>query len=219
MLAVPPLDALRYLHKADPLERRVTFDDLQTRPLGFQSAMPRDPIASMTNSFEFRVREGEMFEAAKSAATTMTAEKMREATAEHVASTEGLPRELAGLLVAPPAVDAAVAAHGGASGLHAAEFAAQQSDARLAEAMQLHRDHAAAQSSVSLHTPAVPHTPIAQVLSGVDQAGQYLPPPGGPLASAVSPRQWATAMQTWMSERAQRGVAPIPGMQSAQDLG
>ena len=93
---VPPLDALRYLHKADPLERRVTFDDLQTRPLGFQSAMPRDPIASMTNSFEFKVREGEMFEAAKSAATTMTAEKMREATAEHVASTEGLPLELAG---------------------------------------------------------------------------------------------------------------------------
>ena len=98
---VPPLDALRYLHKADPLERRVTFDDLQTRPLGFQSAMPRDPIASMTNSFEFKVREGEMFEAAKSAATTMTAEKMREATAEHVASTEGLPLELAGRLTAP----------------------------------------------------------------------------------------------------------------------
>ena len=76
MLTVPPLDALRYIHKADPLERRVTFDDLQTRPLGFQSAMPRDPIASMTNSFEFKVREGEMFEANKAAASTMTAEKL-----------------------------------------------------------------------------------------------------------------------------------------------
>ena len=220
---VPPLDALRYISKADPLERRVTFDDLQTRPLGFQSAMPRDPIASMTNSFEFKVREGEMFEANKAAVSTMTAEKLQEATAQHVASTEEVPLELASRLVAPPRADAALMAHaapGGTGEGHAAQFAAQEAEARLAEALQLHRDHAAAQSSVSLHTPAVPHTPILQALDGVDGAGQFLPAPAMSMENpAADTRQWARAMQTWMSEQAQRGMAPIPGVQAAQDLG
>ena len=43
-------------------------------------------LKDATANFEFKVREGEMFEAAKSAVSTMTAEKMREATAQHVAS-------------------------------------------------------------------------------------------------------------------------------------
>ena len=53
-----PLDALRYQSRADPLERQVTFDDLQARPLGFQTAMPRDPIAAQVDSLEFKSREG-----------------------------------------------------------------------------------------------------------------------------------------------------------------
>ena len=69
-----PMDALRYQSRADPLERRVTFDDLQVRPLGWQTSMQRDLIAAQVDSLEFKSREGEMFENAKAATQAVNVE-------------------------------------------------------------------------------------------------------------------------------------------------
>ena len=52
------LDRLKYQSRAEPLEKQLTFDDLQNRPLGFQSAIPRNPIGEAMNSLEFKSMEG-----------------------------------------------------------------------------------------------------------------------------------------------------------------
>ena len=101
MAVVAPMDSLRYLSKADPLERRVTFDDLQTRPLSWQSAMPRDPVAEQVNSLAFRSMEGQMYENAKAAAQAVNVEKMKEVAASQVASANEIPHPLATQLVSP----------------------------------------------------------------------------------------------------------------------
>ena len=38
------LDRLQYLSRAAPLEKQLSFMELQQRPLGFQTAIPREPI-------------------------------------------------------------------------------------------------------------------------------------------------------------------------------
>ena len=58
------IDRLMYQSRAAPLEKQLTFDELQNRPLGFQSAIPRDPTGEAMNSLEFKNAEGQMFEAA-----------------------------------------------------------------------------------------------------------------------------------------------------------
>ena len=63
------MDRLKYQSQAVPLEKQLTFDELQNRPLGFQSAIPRDPIGEAMNSLEFKSMEGAMFENAAYAST------------------------------------------------------------------------------------------------------------------------------------------------------
>ena len=58
------IDRLMYQSRAAPLEKQLTFDELQNRPLGFQSAIPRDPIGEAMNSLEFKSMEGAMYEGA-----------------------------------------------------------------------------------------------------------------------------------------------------------
>ena len=87
-----PIDALRYQSRADPLERQVTFDDLQARPLGFQTSMPRDPVAAQVDSLEFKYHEGELFKNAKAAAQAVHAEQLKEVAAAHLAPPEMLPK-------------------------------------------------------------------------------------------------------------------------------
>ena len=71
------LDRLRYQSKADPLEKQLTFAELQNRPLGFQSAIPRNPIGEAMNSLEFKSMEGAMYEGAAYASKMLRSEQMR----------------------------------------------------------------------------------------------------------------------------------------------
>ena len=61
------LERLRYLSSSAPLEKQITFNDLQHMPLGFQTAMPRDPLAEQMHSLEFKNNEALMYESAASA--------------------------------------------------------------------------------------------------------------------------------------------------------
>ena len=56
------LGRLQYLSQAAPLEKQLSFNELQNRPLGFQTAIPRDPIGESMNSLEFKSMEGAMYE-------------------------------------------------------------------------------------------------------------------------------------------------------------
>ncbi len=51
------LDRLPYLSQAAPLEKQLSFDELQHRPLCFQTAIPRNPIGEAMNSLEFKSME------------------------------------------------------------------------------------------------------------------------------------------------------------------
>ena len=44
------LDDLRYLNKSAPLEHKLTFNELQARPTGFQTAIPVDTTLEQMNS-------------------------------------------------------------------------------------------------------------------------------------------------------------------------
>ena len=72
------LDRLRYQSKAEPLEKQITFDELQNRPLGFQSAIPRNPIGEAMNSLEFKSMEGAMYEGAAYASKMIRSEQMND---------------------------------------------------------------------------------------------------------------------------------------------
>ena len=61
------LDQLRYLNKSEPLEHKLTFNELQARPVGFQTAIPVDSTLEKMNSLGFKAMEGAMFEAANMA--------------------------------------------------------------------------------------------------------------------------------------------------------
>ena len=61
------LDQSRYLNKSEPLEHKLTFIELQARPVGFQTANPVDSTLEKKNSLGFKAMEGAMFEAASMA--------------------------------------------------------------------------------------------------------------------------------------------------------
>ena len=72
------LDRLQYLSQAAPLEKQLTCRELQNRPLGFQTAMPREPIGEAMNSLEFKSMEGAMYENAAYAGQMMRSEQMKD---------------------------------------------------------------------------------------------------------------------------------------------
>ncbi len=49
------LEELRYLNQSTPLQHKLTFNKLQNRPVGVQTAIPRDTTLEAMNSLEFRV--------------------------------------------------------------------------------------------------------------------------------------------------------------------
>ena len=80
------LEKLRYLSQSGPLEKQITFNELQNMPLGFQTAMPRDPIHEQMNSMEFKNMEGMMYEAAANSTKQIRQEEMREAMVDEAAA-------------------------------------------------------------------------------------------------------------------------------------
>ena len=86
-------DNLRYLSQSAPLEKQITFNDLQNRPTGFQTAIPRNPIAEQMGSMEFKNMEGMMYEAAASSSKQVRQEQMREAMVDEAAAIHGVPHQ------------------------------------------------------------------------------------------------------------------------------
>ena len=72
------LDTLRYQSTADPLEPHVSFDQLQSRPTGFQTSMERSPMDEQMNSLQFRDMEGRMFDQARGASQQILQEQARD---------------------------------------------------------------------------------------------------------------------------------------------
>ena len=87
------VDKLRYLSQSAPLEKQITFNDLQNRPTGFQTAIPRDPVAVQMGSMEFKSMEGMMYEAAASSSKQIRQDQMREAMVDEAAAVHGMPHQ------------------------------------------------------------------------------------------------------------------------------
>ena len=87
------LERLKYLSQSGPLEKQITFNELQNMPLWFQTAMPRDPIHEQMNSMQFKNREGMMYEAAANSTKQIRQEEMREAMVDEAAAIHGMPRQ------------------------------------------------------------------------------------------------------------------------------
>ena len=95
------LDNLRYRSKSAPLEHQLTFNELQNVPLGFKTAMPREPVAEQMSSLEFKNMEGMMFEQAQQASKAIRSEKMTEVLIDHAAAMNEVPRDAMAAGVAP----------------------------------------------------------------------------------------------------------------------
>ena len=87
------LEKVRYLSQSAPLEKQITFNELQNMPLGFQTAMPRNPIHEQMNSMEFKNMEGLMYEAAANSTKQIRQEEMREAMVDEAAAIHGMPHQ------------------------------------------------------------------------------------------------------------------------------
>ena len=79
------LDNLRYQNRSTPLEHKLTFNELQARPVGFQTAIPVDTTLEQMNSLAFKSMEGAMFESANMASSQIRAEKQTEVMVDHAA--------------------------------------------------------------------------------------------------------------------------------------
>ena len=88
------INRLMYQSRAAPLEKQLTFDELQNRPLGFQSAIPRDPIGEAMNSLEFKSMEGAMYEGAAYASKMLRSEQMNEVMVAEAAAQNGIPHNV-----------------------------------------------------------------------------------------------------------------------------
>ena len=86
------LEKLRYLSQSGPLEKQITFNELQNMPLGFKTAMPRDPIHEQMNSMQFKNMEGLMYEQAATSSKQIRQEEMRESMVDEAAAMHGMPR-------------------------------------------------------------------------------------------------------------------------------
>ena len=95
------LDELRYQSRSTPLEKRLTFNDLQARNVGFQSPIPVDPILEQMNSLAFKATEGAMFEAANHAAGAIRNEKLTEVMTDQAAALNEIPRTAAQAMATP----------------------------------------------------------------------------------------------------------------------
>ena len=95
------LEELRYLNQSTPLEHKLTFNELQNRAPGFQTAIPRDTTLEAMNSLQFKSMEGAMFEAANMASGQIRAEQQTGALIDHAAAINQIPRTAAAAMAAP----------------------------------------------------------------------------------------------------------------------
>ena len=86
------LDNLRYQNRSAPLEHKITFNELQSRPVGFQTAIPIDTTLEKMNSLEFKSMEGAIFEAASMASGQIRAEKQTEVMVDQAAAMNEISR-------------------------------------------------------------------------------------------------------------------------------
>ena len=94
------LDEIQYRSRSAPLEKRLTFNDLQARNVGFQSPIPVDPTLEQMNSLAFKSMEGAMFESANMASGQIRAEKQTEVMIDEAAARNEIPRTAAAAMVA-----------------------------------------------------------------------------------------------------------------------
>jgi len=83
------------------LEHKLTFNELQARPVGFQTAIPIDTTLEKMNSLEFKSMEGAMFEAANMASGQIRAQKQTEVMVDQAAAINEIPRMAAEAMAAP----------------------------------------------------------------------------------------------------------------------
>ncbi len=95
------LDELRYLSRSTPLEHKLTFNELQNRPPGFQTAIPQDTTAEQMGSLQFKAMEGALFEAANMASNQVRSERMTEQLIDQAAAQNQIPRVDAAAMAAP----------------------------------------------------------------------------------------------------------------------
>ena len=95
------LDQLRYLNRSEPLEHKLTFNELQSRPIGFQTAIPVDSTLEKMNSLGFKAMEGAMFEAANMASGQIRAQKQTEVMVDQAAALNEIPRTAAAAMAQP----------------------------------------------------------------------------------------------------------------------
>ena len=93
------LDDLRYLNKSAPLEHKLTFNELQARPTGFQTSIPVDTTLEQMNSLAFKSMEGAMYENAAYAGQQMRSEQLKDVMVSEAAARHGLPHDLSHELV------------------------------------------------------------------------------------------------------------------------
>ena len=116
------LDQLRYLNKSEPLEHKLTFNELQARPVGFQTAIPVDSTLEKMNSLGFKAMEGAMFEAANMASSQIRSEKQTEVMVDQAAALNEIPRTAAAAMARPEGMTLPTEfQYGTAAPLHAAD--------------------------------------------------------------------------------------------------
>ena len=187
------LDQLRYLNKSEPLEHKLTFNELQARPVGFQTAIPVDSTLEKMNSLGFKSMEGAMFEAANMASGQIRAEKQTEVMIDQAAALNEIPRTAAAAMARPEGMTLpAEFQFGTAAPLHAADRqrAMQQLMDQQAAAQQA---GLGAQTAADMHTPDRPQYLLERMfgqgglrLFGFNQ-GQSVPRPVPGFAGDVMP--------------------------------
>ena len=187
------LDQLRYLNKSEPLEHKLTFNELQNRPIGFQTAIPVDSTLEKMNSLQFKSMEGAMFEAASMASGQIRSEKQTEVMIDQAAALNEIPRTAAAAMAQPEGMTLPTEFQfGTAAPLHAADRqrAMQQVMEQQAAAQQA---GLGAQMAADIHQPDRPNWSLRQMfgmagpgLRGFLQ-GQSVPRPVPGFAGDVMP--------------------------------
>ena len=95
------LDEIQYRSRSAPLEKRLTFNDLQARNVGFQTPIPVDTTLEKMASLEFKNMEGQMFEAASFASGAIRNQKQTEVMVDQAAALNEIPRTAAAAMAQP----------------------------------------------------------------------------------------------------------------------
>ena len=117
------LDDLRYLNRSAPLEHKLTFNELQARPTGFQTSIPVNTTLEQMNSLAFKSMEGAMFESANMASSQIRAQKQTEVMIDEAAARNEIPRSAAAAMAQPEGMTLPAEFQFGTAGpLHAADM-------------------------------------------------------------------------------------------------